>query len=240
MPIPGAVGYRPIPRTPSTGATARSETADTKSWAGRRPIGLPPALLDLLRAHRREQDRERETAAQLWQEGGFTTPTGRLISPGTDYHQWKRLFAAARLRDGRLHDARHMAATVLLILGVPERAVMGLMGWSSTGMAARYQPITGTIRDDVAERIGGLIWGPPEGTGTGTGTERQRPDVRASGRPGVCAGSAGGGCGIRTREGVNPTRFPSVRHRPLGESSASKHSRAVRGAAHPPAPQHMA
>lgn len=31
--------------------------------------------------------------------------------------------------------------------------------------------------------------------------------------------SAGGGYEIRTREGVNPTRFPSVRHRPLGESS---------------------
>ena len=29
-----------------------------------------------------------------------------------------------------------------------------------------------------------------------------------------------GGCGIRTREGLHPTRFPSERHRPLGESSA--------------------
>ena len=32
-------------------------------------------------------------------------------------------------------------------------------------------------------------------------------------------GHTGGGWGIRTPEGVNPTRFPSVRHRPLGESS---------------------
>ncbi len=31
--------------------------------------------------------------------------------------------------------------------------------------------------------------------------------------------STGGGYEIRTREGVNPTRFPSERHRPLGESS---------------------
>lgn len=29
----------------------------------------------------------------------------------------------------------------------------------------------------------------------------------------------GGGYEIRTREAVTPTRFPSVRHRPLGESS---------------------
>ena len=37
-----------------------------------------------------------------------------------------------------------------------------------------------------------------------------------------CRGSAsclGGGWGIRTPEGFHPTRFPSVRHRPLGESS---------------------
>jgi hypothetical protein len=40
--------------------------------------------------------------------------------------------------------------------------------------------------------------------------------------PGQSAVSTGGGCGIRTREGVNPTRFPSVRHRPLGESSAAE------------------
>jgi integrase len=49
---------------------------------------------------------------------------------------------AAQLRDGRLHDARHTAATVLLILGVAERAVMGLMGWSDSGMARRYQHLT--------------------------------------------------------------------------------------------------
>lgn len=34
-----------------------------------------------------------------------------------------------------------------------------------------------------------------------------------------------GGYEIRTREGVNPTRFPSERHRPLGESSAGNHTR---------------
>ena len=45
-------------------------------------------------------------------------------------------------------------------------------------------------------------------------------------RGGRCTARVGepesGGCGIRTREGVNPTRFPSVRHRPLGESSAAE------------------
>jgi integrase len=52
---------------------------------------------------------------------------------------------------------------VLLILGVPERAVMGLMGWSSTAMATRHQHITGTVRGDVAQRVDGLIWGDGSG-----------------------------------------------------------------------------
>jgi integrase len=57
------------------------------------------------------------------------------------------------------HDARHTAATVLLVLGVPERTVMSIMGWSSTSMAARYQHVTQPIRREVANRVGGLLFG---------------------------------------------------------------------------------
>lgn len=78
--------------------------------------------------------------------------------PSTDYDAWKDLLTVAKVRDGRLHDARHTAATVLLILGVPERVVMQIMGWSSTAMAARYQHVTSGILADVAKRVGGLIW----------------------------------------------------------------------------------
>jgi integrase len=46
--------------------------------------------------------------------------------------------------------ARHTAATVLLLLGVPERAVMDVMGWSSSSMVKRYQHITAPVRMDIA------------------------------------------------------------------------------------------
>jgi hypothetical protein len=38
------------------------------------------------------------------------------------------------------------------LLGVPERAVIGIMDWSNSAMAARYQPITAAIQRDVAQR----------------------------------------------------------------------------------------
>lgn len=120
---------------------------------------MPGELVALIRAHQVEQDARREAACQLWKEGGwlFATPTGGPVNPRADYDEWKRLLKRAGVRDGRLHDARHTAATVLLILGVPERAVMG-MGWSASSMAARYQHLTGEVRHDIAKRIGGLIW----------------------------------------------------------------------------------
>jgi hypothetical protein len=34
---------------------------------------------------------------------------------------------------------------------------MGIMGWSTTAMAARYQHITDAVRRDIAGRVGGLI-----------------------------------------------------------------------------------
>ncbi|MBZ4321463.1 tyrosine-type recombinase/integrase [Streptomyces huiliensis] len=138
------------------------DTDDTKSKAGKRVIGLPEPLVELLKAHQGQQAAEREVAGSSWQEGDwvFASETGEPINPRTDYDDWKRLLKAAGVRDGRLHDARHTASTVLLILGVAERTVMSVMGWSSTAMAARYQHVIDPIRQDVARRVGGLIWKP--------------------------------------------------------------------------------
>jgi len=63
-----------------------------------------------------------------------------------------------------------------LILGVSERAVMGIMGWSDAAMAKRYQHVSDPIRHDVAGLINGFLWAPegvddhPEG-GRGVGEE---------------------------------------------------------------------
>lgn len=133
----------------------------TKSAAGNRVVGLPDELAALLKDHRRQQLEERIRAGSLWQEGGwvFTTLLGRPIAPNSDYHEWRALLESAGVRHARLHDARHTAATVLLVLGVPERTVMSIMGWSSTSMAARYQHVTDPIRREVAGRVGGLLFG---------------------------------------------------------------------------------
>ncbi|MEY9965714.1 integrase [Streptacidiphilus sp. MAP12-16] len=82
------------------------------------------------------------------------------------------MLAVTELRDGRLHDARHTAGTVLLLLGVLDRLVDAIMGWEPGGsarMRAGYMHVTDPMPKHVGEQIGQALLGianPPEGTGT--------------------------------------------------------------------------
>jgi integrase len=125
-----------------------------RTYARDRSIGLPNELVEILKPHRSEQSEHRRKARQAWVNGDwvFSSPTGEPLNPNTDCHEWKVLLKRAKVREARLHDARHTAATVLLALGVPERAAMGVMRWSSAAVAARYQHVTDPIQQDIATR----------------------------------------------------------------------------------------
>lgn len=141
---------------------------EPKSKAGRRVVSLPPALLDALVEHDEKQDEERHHAGELWQEGGwiFTQPNGKPLDPRADHQEWKALLEAAGVREARLHDARHTAATMLLVLKVPPRVVMEIMGWSEMSMTSRYQHVPDELRQGIANQVDGLLWqsGNPNGS----------------------------------------------------------------------------
>jgi len=131
-----------------------------KSQVGRRGIALPDELFTLIMAQRAMQERERVHAGSEWHEGGwmFTQPNGKPIDPRRDQYVWKALLAEADVREARLHDARHTAATVLLLLGVHERAVMDVMGWSNSAMVKRYAYVTARLRRDIADQLNSYLW----------------------------------------------------------------------------------
>jgi integrase len=147
----------------------RPPAKGTKSRAGKRTIGLPPQIVTMLERHRAAQGVARKNARQLWtvvredDDWVFTDHLGRPVNPRFDYAEWKRLLGAAGVRDGRLHDARHTAATVLLILGIPDTAVDGVMGWEPGGaMRRRYQHLTDPVLKNIADRLGRKLWGGPD------------------------------------------------------------------------------
>lgn len=136
---------------------------DVKSRAGRRTIGVPRQLIEALERHREVQNAERDKACELWDEGDwmFANYVGRPVHPTVDHENWKLLLRSAEVRDARLHDARHTAATMLLVLKVPPRAIMSVMGWSEHAMLTRYLHIPHELTDDIAAQVGGLMWAAP-------------------------------------------------------------------------------
>jgi len=116
---------------------------DVKSRASRRTIALPADVQRLLIEHQNAQDREREAAGQLWEDHGFlfASPTGRPIDPRADNREWSELLEDANVRQARLHDARHTAATVLQMSGIASDA-------SFDEISERILPATSSIRID--------------------------------------------------------------------------------------------
>ena len=135
--------------------------AEPKSRAGRRSIALPAALVTELREHGEAQAKEREVAGSLWRGGNwvFASEVGGPIDPRKDYSDWVELLQRAGVRAARLHDARHTAATLLLVIGIDSRTVMELMGWSSLALMQRYQHVVDELRRDAADRMGQTLWG---------------------------------------------------------------------------------
>ena len=135
---------------------------EPKSRAGRRTIKLPDALRDALRVHRVRQTEQRLAAGNVWEDRGFVfcQPTGRPIDRRRDWQDWKTLLKAAGVRDARLHDARHTAATLLLQQGVPARVVMDILGHSQISLTlGTYSHVVLELAQEAAERMGKALWG---------------------------------------------------------------------------------
>ncbi|MFI6085630.1 tyrosine-type recombinase/integrase [Streptomyces sp. NPDC051217] len=124
-------------------------------------------MVAVLRAHAETQKRERKAVGDLWAASDYVF-TKAARGPAEPEHGLPRLEAAGGRRGisgARLHDARHTAATVLMLLGVPDRVIDQIMGWepgTSAGMRARYLHVPDAMLKDVARKIAEVIWGPQE------------------------------------------------------------------------------
>jgi integrase len=106
-----------LQRDAETGHLAR---VDTKTARSRRTLPLPESVRRVLYEHRERQNAER-LDADAWEEPSlvFTTRLGTPIHPRNDYRSFRELIRQAGLRQVRIHDLRHTAASVLLAQGVP-------------------------------------------------------------------------------------------------------------------------
>lgn len=135
-----------------------------KSKAAERSQALPKPLWDELIAHKAAQEAEAELMGEKWEDNElvFCDEFGRPIDPSDDRKEFLEICELAGIDPARVHDIRHTAATILLLLGVDPIVVMNLMGWTQMSMLQRYQHIVDELRRDAAARMAGMIWGPQQ------------------------------------------------------------------------------
>ncbi|WP_127938317.1 tyrosine-type recombinase/integrase [Nonomuraea polychroma] len=91
----------------------------------------------------------------------FTTPLGGPIERTEDWKQWTSILKQAGVRDARVHDVRHTAATLLIEQGVHIRVVQEILGHTRVTTTERYTHVATLQMKDASERMDQALWGRP-------------------------------------------------------------------------------
>lgn len=151
--------FRQLRRVPGQeeGSSKVFALQTTKTKAGERTLQLDDDLIDVLRAHRKNQLEERLLLGPTWKDAMglvFVTETGAPFHGTEIVQHFKRLVKKLGLPQIRFHDLRHTAATLMLMRGVPLVTVSKILGHSTPAITATIY--AHTLDDAKSTAIAGL------------------------------------------------------------------------------------
>lgn len=145
-----------------------------------RSMSIPAELVPMLREHRKRQAEEQLRSAPAMDHNivrderrtlrttahnlVFASETGRPIDPRRDWTEWQAILAEAGVPPVSVHDARHTAATMMLLHGVPLEVIATVLGHSQLQVTRRYAHVVDELLRDASSRIGAAYYGPASGT----------------------------------------------------------------------------
>ena len=133
---------------------------EPKTARSRRPVDLPVSLVTLLRQYKNSQEMERLVLGGKLSENDFvfSHADGKPFNPSTVTHTFAKIIKRAGLSSIRLHDLRHIHATMLLKAGVHPKVVQERLGHSSiTTTLDIYSHTVPGLQRAAAERIDALL-----------------------------------------------------------------------------------
>jgi integrase len=139
---------------------------DPKTAGSVRRLHLPAPTVDVLKAHRVEQARQRLEFGPGW--GGdwssydlvFTSSIGTPMDPDRVNRAIKKLTTEAIGAPASPHVMRHTAASLLLAQNVPLKTVSEMLGHSSIRVTADiYGHLLEPARTEAADAMTEMLWG---------------------------------------------------------------------------------
>lgn len=136
------------------------KAVDTKTEASRAVLPLAPAVVEILRSHKKRQAEERLIAGGEWQDHNliFCRPTGQPRSVESNLRSFYRLQEKAGVRRFRVHDLRHAFVTYLLALGEDLKTIQELARHSSIYVTMNtYAHVRPAAKRGAVDKLGGVI-----------------------------------------------------------------------------------
>lgn len=161
------------------------EEGQPKSEASARTIPLDSRGTTLLRQHKARQNTEKLRLGPAWTESGrvFVRPDGSPLRPSWITDRFAELVRAADLPPIRLHDCRHVSASLMLAAGYDLKVVSELLGHSMLSTTADiYTSVLPQIASAAAEDAVALVprrrqFGHPSGTHDDLGASTANGEV---------------------------------------------------------------
>jgi len=131
-----------------------------KSEDSYRTIALAAPMVELLRAHRAKQERDRTTMGEAWPDTNlvFTHPDGRPLHPAQLTYEFYKLVRQHDLPPIRLHDLRHGTATHALTAGIDVKLVQDLLGHTTSSFTRdTYMSVADEARRTAADTLAAFL-----------------------------------------------------------------------------------
>lgn len=143
---------------------SRPETADRRTGLilkspkgdGEGTIAMPEELVEALTVHRARQEIERLLAGPAWQDHGFVfaREDGQPIDPKVDYAEWRAILKEVGLPKTKLHNGRHTAGTIMIMLGVPVEVVQEILRHTDIRTTRGYVHVASEMAKAATARMG--------------------------------------------------------------------------------------
>lgn len=117
----------------------RLQLTGLKTDRSRRFIALTGGSLESLKQHRQIIENMKKVRGDSWQENDLVFPhiDGTFHPAILDYNDWKRCLRLCGIKQRRLHDARHTAATLMYSQGVGIEVISRALGHSSSAITSK-------------------------------------------------------------------------------------------------------
>jgi len=137
---------------------------EPKTERGRRLIGLDSDLVSALGKHWRNQAKERLRLGSAYEDQDlvFAHQDGKPLHPERLSRWFSKLVGTTDAPHIRLHDLRHLHATLALAAGIAPRVLADRLGHSTTAVTTdTYQHVLPDLDHDAARRVAALVFADP-------------------------------------------------------------------------------